>query len=245
MTKETLKTFINKYYLGGTIESVKLVIDNASKTLKTNAITDDKNVLISVIKNNFEDLTDAEIGINDTSKFLKLLGVLGDDIVGQYNIHNGKMTSITLSDKNSDIQYVTADLSVIPAAPPLKKVPPFNVEILLDGDFVNRFIASKNALPDVDTFTLLMNKKGTLEFVLGYSSINTNRVKLNINTTVGKDTVAKTIHFNANHFKEILTANKDCNDAVLKVSDAGLASVEFICGEYTSNYYIVETKSVD
>ena len=41
MKKETLKTFINKYYLGGTIESVKLVVDNANKTLKTNAITDD------------------------------------------------------------------------------------------------------------------------------------------------------------------------------------------------------------
>ena len=245
MTKETLKTFISKYYLGGTIESVKLTVDKDAKTLKTNALTDDKSVLLSVVKNNFEELDNAEIGINDTSKLLKLLNVLGDNIKGNYDLVNEKMTSITFSDDKTDVQYVTADLSVIPAAPPLKKVPPFNVEIKLDTDFVSRFISSKNALPDVNTFALLMNKKGKLEFVLGYSSMNTNRIKLSVNTVEGKDTVSKNIHFNANHFKEILLANKDCQDAVLKVSDAGLATAEFVCGDYISTYYIVETKNVD
>lgn len=245
MTKETLKTFINKYYLGGTIESVRIIVDSASKTLKVNALTDDKNVLLSVVKNNFDELDNSEIGINDTSKLLKLLNVLGDEIKGNYDIVNDKMTSITFSDDKTDIQYVTADLSVIPAAPPLKKVPPFNVEIKLTSEFVGRFIQAKNALPDVDTFTLLMNKKGKLEFVLGYSSINTNRVKLSVDTNEGMDTVSKTIHFNANHFKEILMANKDCETAVLKVSDAGLATAEFVCGDFTSVYYIVETKNVD
>lgn len=245
MTKDILKTFINKYYLGGTIESVKLTVDSSSKTLKTNAITDDKNVLLSVIKNNFEELNDAEIGINDTSKFIKLLNVLGNEIKGTYDLNNGKMTSITFADENTDVQYVTADLSVIPTAPPLKKIPPFNVEIHLNTDFVSRFISAKNALPDVDTFTLLMNKKNKLEFVLGYSSINTNRIKLSVNTTEGKDSVSKNLHFNANHFKEILTANKDCENAVLKISDAGLAMVEFVCGDFVSTYYIVETKNID
>ena len=75
--------------------------------------------------------------------------------------------------------------------------------------------------------------------------MNTNRIKLSVNTVEGKDTVSKNIHFNANHFKEILLANKDCQDAVLKVSDAGLATAEFVCGDYISTYYIVETKNVD
>ncbi len=36
---------------------------------------------------------------------------------------------------------------------------------------------------------------------------------------------------NANHLKEILVANRDCTNAHLKVSEAGLASVEFVCGD--------------
>ena len=80
MTKETLKTFINKYYLGGTVESVKWVANTSNKQLITNAITEDKNVLLKVTLNNFSDLEDGELGINDTSKLVKLLGVLKDEI---------------------------------------------------------------------------------------------------------------------------------------------------------------------
>jgi hypothetical protein len=245
MTKDTLKTFISKYYLGGTIESVKWVVDKNNKQLKTSAITEDKNVLLNVTFNNFEDLTDAELGINDTSKLVKLLNVLGDNINGSYNTTGDKITSIVFSDDHTDVQYVTADLSVIPVAPPLKKLPPTNAEIALDAEFISRYISSKNALPDVETFTLLMNKKGVLELVIGHSSINSNRIKLNVATKNGKDKVAKNISFNANHLKEILIANKDCTDATLKVSDAGLSVVEFTCGEFTANYYLVELKTID
>ena len=66
MTKETLKTFINKYYLAGTVESVKWVANTSNKQLITNAITEDKNVLLKVTLNNFSDLEDGELGINDT-----------------------------------------------------------------------------------------------------------------------------------------------------------------------------------
>ena len=245
MTKDTLKTFISKYYLGGTIESVKLTVDKSAKTLKTNALTDDKSVLLSVVKNNFEELDSAEIGINDTSKLLKLLNVLGDNIKGNYDLVNEKMTSITFSDDKTDVQYVTADLSVIPSAPPLKKTPPFNVEIPLDAEFISKFVSSKSALADVDTFTLTMNKKGKLEMIIGYSSINSNRIKLAVNAVEGKDVVSKNINFNANHLKEILVANKDCTNANLKVSDAGLASVQFVCDDIISEYYLVEVKSID
>ncbi len=81
--------------------------------------------------------------------------------------------------------------------------------------------------------------------IIGYSSINSNRIKLAINAVDGKDTVSKNINFNANHLKEILVANKDCTNANLKVSDAGLASVQFVCDDIISEYYLVEVKSID
>jgi hypothetical protein len=68
---------------------------------------------------------------------------------------------------------------------------------------------------------------------------------LAVNAIDGKDTVTKNINFNANHLKEILVANKDCTNAHLKVSEAGLASVEFVCGDITAEYYLVEVKSID
>ena len=245
MTKEKLKTFINKYYLGGTIESVKWIANTSAKQLVTNAITEDKNVLLKVALNNFSDIPDGEVGINDTSKLVKLLGVLKDEIKSDYNKAGEKITSIVFSDDSTDVQYVTADLSVIPSAPPLKKTPPFNVEIPLDEEFITKFVSSKSALADVDTFTLTMNKKGKLEMIIGYSSINSNRIKLAVNAVEGKDVVSKNINFNANHLKEILVANKDCTNANLKVSDAGLASVQFVCDDIISEYYLVEVKSID
>ncbi len=113
MTKETLKTFINKYYLGGTVESVKWVANTSNKQLITNAITEDKNVLLKVTLNNFSELPDGELGINDTSKLVKLLGVLKDEIKSEYNKTGDKITSVVFSDDNTDVQYVIADLQIL------------------------------------------------------------------------------------------------------------------------------------
>ena len=49
MKKQTLNSFIDKYSLNGTIESVKWVVDNNEKQIKTSSISDDKNVLSFVV----------------------------------------------------------------------------------------------------------------------------------------------------------------------------------------------------
>ena len=116
MTKETLKTFINKYYLGGTVESVKWVANTSNKQLITNAITEDKNVLLKVTLNNFSDLEDGELGIIDTSKLVKLLGVLKDEIKSEYNkVQLWEEIQDHLDDliKDSDDQDVSSDISRI------------------------------------------------------------------------------------------------------------------------------------
>ena len=53
------------------------------------------------------------------------------------------------------------------------------------------------------------------------------------------------ISFNANFFKEILVANKECTSAVLEVSNEGLAKVNFKIDDYDSTYYIVAMQDVD
>ena len=245
MKKQTINTFIDKYSLNGTIESVKWVIDSANKQIKTASISDDKNVLSFVVIKDSAGLNDAEIGINDTAKLKKLLSVLNDEVNISFNMREDKIVSLSLTGESTDVQYVTADLSVIPKVPELKKLPPFNLEIPLTKEFVTTFVKAKNALSDVDTLNFSKDKKDKLKLVIGFSSVNSNRISIDFKPTEGKDTLGKTIHFSAKYLKEILTSNSDCENAVLKISDAGIAHVEFNNDVFNSSYYLVEIKNVD
>ena len=245
MKKQTINTFIDKYSLNGTIESVKWVVDSANKQIKTASISDDKNVLSFVVIKDNAGLNDAEIGINDTAKLKKLLGVLNDEVNIAFNTREDKIVSLSLTSETTDVQYVTADLSVIPKVPDLKKLPPFNLEIPLTKEFVTTFVKAKNALSDVDTLTFTKDKKDKIKLVLGFSSVNSNRINIDFKAVEGKDTLSKTIHFSAKYLKEILTSNSDCENAVLKISDAGIAHVEFNNDTFNSSYYLVEIKNVD
>ena len=245
MKKQILNSFIDKYSLNGTIESVKWIVDNNDKQIKTSSISDDKNVLSFVIVKDTAGLEDAELGVNDTTKLKKLLNVLGEDVNISFNKRDDKIVSLSLSTESTDVQYVTADLSVIPNVPVLKKLPPFNLEIPLTKEFVGTFVKAKSALSDVDTLTFIKDKKDKIKLVIGYSSVNSNRINIDVKTTDGKDSLGKTLHFSAKYLKEILTSNSDCENAVLKVSDAGIAHVEFNNDVFNSNYYLVEIKNVD
>jgi hypothetical protein len=245
MKKQILNSFIDKYSLNGTIESVKWIVDNNDKQIKTSSISDDKNVLSFVVVKDTAGLGDAELGVNDTTKLKKLLNVLGDDVNISFNKRDDKIVSLSLSTESTDVQYVTADLSVIPNVPVLKKLPPFNLEIPLTKEFVGTFVKAKSALSDVDTLTFIKDKKDKIKLVIGYSSVNSNRINIDVKPTDGKDSLGKTLHFSAKYLKEILTSNSDCENAVLKVSDAGIAHVEFNNDMFNSNYYLVEIKNVD
>jgi hypothetical protein len=245
MKKQVLNTFIDKYSLNGTIESVKWVVDNKNKQIKTSSISDDKNVVSYVSIKDDAGLSEAEIGINDTAKLKKLLGVLTDDVNIAFNKREEKIVSLSLNSESTDVQYVTADLSVIPKVPDLKKLPPFNLEIPLTKEFVTTFVKAKSALSDVDTMTFTKDKKDKIKLTIGYSSVNSNRINIDVKPVEGKDSLGKTIHFSAKYLKEILTSNSDCENAVLKISDAGIAHVEFNNELFNSSYYLIDIKSVD
>lgn len=245
MKKQVLNTFIDKYSLNGSIESVKWVVDNKNKQIKTSSISDDKNALSYVVIKDDAGLTDSEFGINDTTKLKKLLNVLSEDIQISFNKREDKIVSLSLSSDSTEVQYVTADLNVIPKVPDLKKLPAFNLEIPLTKEFVTTFVKAKSALSDVDTLTFTKDKKDKIKLIIGYSNVNSNRINIDVKPVEGKNTLGKTIHFSAKYLKEILTSNGDCENAVLKVSDSGILHVEFNNDLYNSNYYLIEIKSVD
>ena len=245
MKKQVLNTFIDKYSLNGSIESVKWVVDNSNKQIKTSSISDDKNALSYVTIKDDAGLVDSEFGINDTTKLKKLLNVLSEEITVAFNKREEKIVSLSLNSDGTDVQYVTADLSVIPKVPDLKKLPPFNLEIPLTKEFVTIFVKAKSALSDVDTLTFSKDKKDKIKLTIGYSNVNSNRINIDVKPTEGKDTLGKTIHFSAKYLKEILISNSDCENAVLKISDHGILHVEFNNDLFNSSYYLIEIKSVD
>tara|TARA_R100000005_G_C4959013_1_gene176497 strand:+ start:365 stop:1084 length:720 start_codon:yes stop_codon:yes gene_type:complete len=239
MQKNKLDRFISKYNLGGNVNSVKW--KSTSDTLSTTFVTPDKSLLGNVKVNNFQ-FEDAELGVYQTDQLKSLIGVLGDDISLELSKFDTKAVSLKVKNGSVSVDYVLSDLSVIADPPELKKLPEFGTRIKLDNSFINTFIKGKSALSDVDTFTILNGKNG-VEVVIGYSSTNTNRV--NIPVEVETSDLDSSISFNANLFKEVLVANKECSSAVLEVSNDGLARLNFKVDDYDSTYYVVAIQDVD
>lgn len=245
MKKQTINSFADKYSLNGSIESVIWTINNADKQIKTASMSDEGNVLCHVYIKDCAGLADAQFGIHDTSKLKKLLTVLGEDVNIAFNTRDSKIVSLGLSSEDTDVQYVTADLSVIKQVPPMKKIPEFNLQIPLTKEFIDKFVKAKNALSDVDYMTFTKDKNDKIKLVIGFSKVNSNRINIDVKPIDGKSSLAETIHFSAKYFKEILTSNYDCDDAVLKISDAGIAHVEFSNDMFNCNYYLIKIKNIE
>ena len=239
MQKSKLDKFISKYNLGGNVNSVKW--KSSSDTLTTTFVTPDKSLLGTVKVDKFP-FEDAEIGVYQTDQLKSLIGVLGDDVTLDVSRAGDKAYSLKVKNGPISVDYVLSDLSVIADPPALKRLPEFGTQIKLDSKFIDTFVKGKSALSDVDTFTVLNGKNG-VEVVIGYSSTNTNRVNIPVETTTND--IDKPITFNANLFKEVLVANRECTSAVLEVSTEGLARVNFKVDDYDSTYFVVAMQDVD
>ena len=239
MQKSKLDKFISKYNLGGNVNSVKW--KSNSDTLTTTFVTPDKSLLGTVKVDKFP-FEDSEIGVYQTDQLKSLIGVLGDDVSLDLSRFGDKAVSLKVKNGPVSVDYVLSDLSVIADPPALKRLPEFGTQIKLDSKFIDTFVKGKSALSDVDTFTVLNGKNG-VEVVIGYSSTNTNRVNIPVETTTND--IDKPITFNANLFKEVLVANRECSSAVLEVSTEGLARVNFKIDDYDSTYYVVAMQDVD
>ena len=239
MQKSKLDRFIQKYNLGGNVNSVKWKSDG--NTLATTFVTPDKSLLGTVKVDKFA-FEDAELGIYQTDQLKSLINVLGDDISLNLSKFGDKSVSLKVKNGSVSIDYVLSDLSVIADAPTMKRLPEFGTRIKLDTKFINTFIKGKSALSDIDMFSIVNGKNG-LEVIIGYSSTNTNRVNIPVETETND--VKNPITFNANLFKKVLIANKDCSSAILEVSNEGLARVNFKIDDYDSTYFVVAMQDVD
>ena len=239
MDKYKLTRFIDKYHLGGNVNAV--VINSKGDTLSTRFITGDK-ALLGELEMNSWSFQDAELGVYDTEQLSKLIGVLDDDVSLNLTQSGDKAIALEMSDQYSKVNFMLSDKSVINQPPPLKGIPEFQLKIKVDTNFITRFIGGKSALPDTDTFTVITDDDG-VKLVIGYSSINTNRVTIPVETETYED--IENVSFNANLFKDVLVANKECESATLEVSEKGLSKINFKVDQYDVTYYLVAVQDVD
>ena len=235
MEKSKLLNFISKYHLGKLIQSVAW---NMNGGLSTRFISDDKCVVGEVKLKSFQG-DSWKFGVYNTDLLVSLLGVLGNTVNFQVNGAGDKAFSLTIDDKSTTVNYMLADLAVIPPAPDLKELPEFELDITITKEFIDKFIKAKSALSDIEKFTVLKNDKlNKYQIVLGYSNTNSNRISIDIDCTASSDIDA--ISFSAKYFNGILAANKDLNGGTLKVSSQGLAKVEFDIDDFEAKYYLVK-----
>lgn len=239
MDKYKLSRFIDKYHLNGNVNSV--VVDSSKDILRTRFITGDKSLLGELQMNNWT-FDNVELGVYDTEQFSKLLSVLDDNVSIKLKKAGDKVISLELSDSYSTVNFMLSDKSVINQPPELKKLPEFQVKVKVDSKFITRFISGKSALPDTDTFTTITNGTG-VNLVIGYAAINTNRITIPVETEEYEE--IENVSFNANLFKDVLTANKECESATLEISQEGLARINFKVDDYDATYYLVAVQDVN
>ena len=238
MDKSKLVKFINKYYLSGNVNSV--AINSDGNGLSTRFVSGDKSLLGEVKLKNYS-ITEADFGVYQTDALLKMLSVLDNDVSVDLVKAEEKAISLDAKDSGASVRYMLSDLSVINTPPQLKQIPEFELLLNVDKTFVSKFISGKGALPDTESFTIVSGDKP--EVIIGYSSIATNRVAVPVENQT--DNTIDNISFNANLFKDVLEANKECEAAVLEVSSEGLARITFNVGDYESTYYLVAVQNVN
>ena len=100
MEKAKLLSFISKYSLGGSVESVIWGLQDNSIT--TTFVSSDKTLKGTVSMNDAEiDTSMAEVGIYTTSQLVRMLSILDDDI--KVTITD---TNVQVNDKYTDFNFI-------------------------------------------------------------------------------------------------------------------------------------------
>ena len=240
MNKEILETFIKRYTLGGEINKVKWKYTAKDKTLHTRAATDNRCFVADVIVNDFTDFgpDDVTICIGDTKKIIGMMSPFGDDINIALNRNGDRILGFAVSDADCESYCTAADpTSIDPVAKNLQDVPDWHVIIPLTEEFLDKFISAHGALNDVTSFSVGMNKKSKFEVVIGYTTANSNRIRITPATDSVKNTIDVALNFPIKNVHQVFKANQDITDGTLSINSAGILRVYFKNDKYTCTYF--------
>jgi len=237
MKKPYLQDVIEKYYLGGLVERVKIQVTD--KTLTTKFISTQKN-LVGVLEAPEIPLPDCEFGVYDTSQLLKLIGITDHFLTLDVEVNKGIANKLLIADNEFNLEYALADTMLTPAVPAIDE-PTYQMVANVDAEFIARFLKAKKAL-GTDVFVLEQGidheDKPAIKFTLGGLDKHTNKVNFTLPTSL-HSTSATQIKFPIEEFGQILAANKEPKTGVLSVSEDGLLKIEFTNEESVKVTYLL------
>ena len=234
INKKVLSDIISKYSLGGNVEKVKWNI-NDQGGIAVRFINDSKNLVGSVIYNPDFGLKKGDYGIFNTSQLIKCLNILDGDI-----LVDATTSKLNMADTNYDIKFNLADPAVIPNVPDVSSdSDEWSVVFEANDEFITRFVKSKDALSELDTFTVETREGfNGEELVFTVGTNITNTIEFTVDATINESFEA--VPFDSNLMKEILKANRDYHTGEIRINKKGLLDAHFHCGDdlYTG-YYLV------
>lgn len=242
--RQRVLSHIDRYYLGGEVEHVRW--DVSDERFFTRFVSPDNTIIGELTVEDFPLSEDVEIGIYGTKSLKKLIKILNDEFTIEFERYDGTPRTMILDDDYKTVQFRLADLSVIPNAPALKKVPDFQVEAEIGEEFISSFRSAERAV-DEDEFAVRTSATG-VDVIVGHSSDDrsqhTNKVDLPLPVDDFKQFTKDNVTFKSDTFAEMLKANEDAESAVWEVSDEGLARIRFEGEDWSTTYYMVSQQEV-
>jgi hypothetical protein len=237
MKKPYLQDVIEKYYLGGLVERVKIQITD--KTLTTKFISAQKN-LVGVLEAPGITLPDCEFGVYDTSQLLKLIGITDHFLTLDVEVNRGIANKLLIADNEYNLEYALADTMLTPSVPSIDE-PTYQMVADVNTEFIAKFLKAKKAL-GTDVFIVEQGtdheEKQAMKFTLGGVDKHTNKVNFTLPTTLSSVPGVQ-LKFPIEEFGEILAANKEIATGVLSVSEDGLLKIEFTNEEGVKVTYLL------
>jgi hypothetical protein len=237
MKKPYLEDVIEKYYLGGLVERVKIQITD--KTLTTKFISTQKN-LVGVLEAPGITLPDCEFGIYDTSQLLKLIGITDHFLTLDVEVNKGIVNKLLIADNEYNLEYALADTMLTPSVPSIDE-PTYQMVADVTTEFITKFLKAKKAL-GTDVFIIEQgydtDDKPAMKFTLGGVDKHTNKVNFTLQTSLSAIPGVQ-IKFPIAEFGEILAANKEIATGILSVSEDGLLKIEFTNEEGVKATYLL------
>ncbi len=233
ISKKVISDIVSKYSLGNNIEKVKWVITDDKFTI--NFINDSKNLVGYVEYRKDIGLKPGDYGIFNTSQLIKCLNILDGDI-----LVDATTSKLNMADTNYDIKFNLADPAVIPNVPSIDDSDEWSVSFSVSDEFITRFVKSKDALSELDTFTVeTRDGFNGEELVFTVGTNITNTIEFTVENAVINESF-EAVPFDSNLLKEILKANRTYHSGEIRINKKGLLDAHLHHGDnlYTG-YYLV------
>ena len=233
ISKKVISDIVSKYSLGNSIEKVKWIITD--EKLIIHFINDSKDLVGYVDYRKEIGLKPGDYGIFNTSQLIKCLNILDGDI-----LVDATTSKLNMAETNYDIKFNLADPAVIPNVPDVSSnSDEWSVTFDANDEFITRFVKSKDALSELETFTIETREGFTGEELVFTVGTNiTNTIEFTVEATI-KESFGP-IPFNSNLMKEILKANRDYHTGEIRINKKGLLDAHFHCGnDLYTGYYLV------